>query len=310
MITNERLYDVAVNYYEKGKTKSEIAKTLGVSHVQIGKYLNLAKERGLVEIVLNPPAVQPEEQEKLSKLFYDLYGLEELILVPGATNEQTSHDFIADSLVRYLLETFPNTNLRYAIGMGRFVLEVGKTKLKVVEKRTKWKVLPALNYDIQESNSSYYDPEEFCDVYAHNWGVTLDKQYKELINAYQSHKDIKAIRASYYKNLDFVIGGVGVTFPRNPKLKNAFFSEDELKNIKEEISGDYLNYYFDETGAIIKPMTLGPCSMTLDEIKSTKKRIAIANGYSKVGSISGLLKTGLVNVLATDLPTARYILSI
>lgn len=310
MITNERLFEVAVNYYEKGKTKSEIAKTLGVSHVQIGKYLNLAKERGLVEIVLNPPAVQPEEQEKLSKLFHELYGLEELILVPGATNEQTSHDFIADSLVRYLLETFPNTNIRFAIGMGRFVLEVGKTKLKVVEKRTKWKVVPSLNYDIEESNSSYYNPQEICDIYARNWGVTMDRQYKELISGYQKNKDIETIRANYYKDLDFVIGGVGVTFPRNPKIKTAFFSEEELSHIKEEISGDYLNYYFDESGAIIKPMTLGPCSMTLDDIKNAKKRIAIASGYSKVGSISGLLKTGLVNVLATDLPTARYILSI
>mgnify|MGYP004635216163 FL=1 len=310
MITNEKLFEVAVKYYEKGKTKSEIAKTLGVSHVQIGKYLNLAKERGLVEIVLNPPSVQPEEHVKLSKLFYSLYGIEELILVPGATNEQTSHDFIADSLVRYLLETFPNNNLRYAIGMGRFVMEVGKTKLKVVEKRTKWKIVPALNYDIQEANSTYYNSQEICENYSHNWGVSLDKHYKELVSCYQNNKDISELRANYYKDIDFIIGGVGVTFPRNPKLKSTFFKSEDLNKLKEEISGDYLNYYFDESGTIIKPITLGPCSMTLDEIKRVKKRIAIASGYSKIGSISSLLKTGLINVLATDLPTARYILSL
>ena len=39
---------------------------------------------------------------------------------------------------------------------------------------------------------------------------------------------------------------------KSSQLKNAFFSEDELKNIKEEISGDYLNYYFDETGTMVK----------------------------------------------------------
>lgn len=64
MVSNERLFQVAVDYYEKGRTKSDIGEDLGVSHVQIGKYLKLAKDRGIVEIVLNPPSVQPEELRK------------------------------------------------------------------------------------------------------------------------------------------------------------------------------------------------------------------------------------------------------
>ena len=311
MITNDRLFAVAVDYYEKGKTKSDIAKELGVSHVQVGKYLNLAKDRGLVEIVLNAPSVQPEEEEKMLKLFNDLYGLEELILVPGAASEKTTHAFIIDSLTRYILETFPPESLRFAIGMGRFIREIGDTKLKVVEKRPKWKIIPALNYDVQESyNGSYYDCLGVCEDYCRNWGVSLDKKYHDLITDFLNGTEDGEKKDGYYRNIDFVIGGVGVTFPRNPKLKSAFFKEEDLKKLKYDISGDYLNYYFDESGAVIRPITQGEYAMTIDEIMKVKKRIAVASGYTKIGSISSLLKTGMVNVLATDLPTARLVLSL
>ena len=51
-------------------------------------------------------------------------------------------------------------------------------------------------------------------------------------------------------------------------------------------------------------------SIPIERLRAVGTRIAVANGYSKVGSIDGLLKTGLVNVLVTDLPTAKNILSL
>lgn len=310
MVSNERLFQVAVAYYEKGNTKSEIGERLGVSHVQVGKYLKLAQDRGIVEIVLNPPSVQPEEQEKLSRIFKELYGLDELVLVPGATNEKNSHVFIIDSLIQYLLDNFNNEELHFGSGLGRFMTEISETKLKVVEKRTKWKFYPVLNYASLDMNTSYHNCISICDNYIKNWGVSMDKRYKDFVVNYVNKQSQDFDISTYYKSLEFIIGGVGVPFPRNPDLRKTFFKQEDEPFITDEIEGDYLNYYFDESGAVFKPTTLGEYSISLDVLKSIRKRIAVASGYSKIASISALLKTGLANVLVTDLPTARNILSI
>lgn len=48
MITDEKLFDVAVSYHIKGKLQREIAEELGVSRVQISKYLSLADRKSVV----------------------------------------------------------------------------------------------------------------------------------------------------------------------------------------------------------------------------------------------------------------------
>ena len=308
MVGNEKLFSVAYDYYEKGMTKSEIARSLGVSHVQVGKYINAALERGLVEIVLNAPTVQKEEQEKMSKLFKEHFGLETLIIVPSAAKDSTVHTFVIDGLVRYLLDNFPNENISFGTGMGRFIKEASEYKLKVVEKRTKWKIVPLMNYDAQDMNIDYYDFLSISEQFSQNWGLSIDKKYKKKATSILKGEKIDSDLSEYYKSIDFILGGVGVPFPRNPKLRKALFSEEDLEKSKNnELSGDYLNYYFDDAGRILAPSTLGPYSISLETIRSIKTRIAIASGYEKVGSISSLLRTGLVNVLITDITTARNV---
>ncbi len=311
MVGNEKLFSVAYDYYEKGMTKSEIAKSLGVSHVQVGKYINAALERGLVEIVLNAPDVQQEEKDRMSALFLEHYGLEKLVIVPSAAKESTVHTFVIEGLVRFLLDEYPNESISFGTGMGRFIKEASDYKLRVADKRTKWKILPLMNYDVQDMNIDYYDFLSISEHFSQNWGLSVDKKYRKAASAVLSGEKLRTDFSEYYSTLDFVLGGVGVPFPRNPKLRKALFSPADLEKSKNnELSGDYLNYYFDDRGRILAPSTLGPYSINLDAIRQIRTRIAIASGYEKVGSISSLLKTGLVNVLITDISTARNVLSL
>lgn len=60
MISDERLFEVAVAYYIQKKTQVQIAKDLGVSHVQVGKYLKEALKRDIVSITVNLPVSKDE----------------------------------------------------------------------------------------------------------------------------------------------------------------------------------------------------------------------------------------------------------
>lgn len=309
MISNELLFSVAVDYYEKKMTKSDIGKRLGVSHVQVGKYLNSATERGIVEIILNPPSVLPEEKERLSSLFREKYGLETLVLVTGTSSERNSYTFLVEGAVQYILDNFPNDACRMGFGLGRVMNEIVSYRLRIVDKRSRWKIVPILDYDNQEMAGEFYDYLSFSERFCQNWGVSLDKKTRQCLVSYLDGEDPDD--SGYYDDLGIVIGGVGVPFSLNPKLRSIMFSRDELERIKgHDIAGDYLNYHFDDEGNVIKSHAMASSSIPIERLRAVGTRIAVANGYSKVGSIDGLLKTGLVNVLVTDLPTAKNILSL
>ena len=84
MISDTKLYEVAYAYYIQGRRQQDIAKELGVSHVQISKYLKLAEEKGIVEITVNPPYVSNAIRKRLKDFFLEKFGLENLVLVPEA----------------------------------------------------------------------------------------------------------------------------------------------------------------------------------------------------------------------------------
>jgi DNA-binding transcriptional regulator LsrR (DeoR family) len=74
MITDELLFEVAIDYYYNKMLQKDIAKKLGVSRVQISKYIKLAHERGIVNIEIIPPVVSEDISNKYKKLFKKLIG--------------------------------------------------------------------------------------------------------------------------------------------------------------------------------------------------------------------------------------------
>ena len=93
MISEEKLFMIAVAYYVKGRHQQDIANELGVSHVQIGKYLKMARQKGIVEITINAPFVDDDEQKKQSMVYRSAFGLENLVLVPTAASQEQSMSF-------------------------------------------------------------------------------------------------------------------------------------------------------------------------------------------------------------------------
>jgi DNA-binding transcriptional regulator LsrR (DeoR family) len=78
---DEIVLEAAWRYYYEAKNQHEIAEALGVSRSSVVGYLQQARERGLVEVRLDPESFN---RHRLSLALTERYGLAEAYIVPGA----------------------------------------------------------------------------------------------------------------------------------------------------------------------------------------------------------------------------------
>lgn len=307
MISDEKLFKIAVEYYAKGRHQQEIANELGVSHVQIGKYLKMARQKGIVEITINAPFVDADEQARQSMVFKSVFDLENLILVPTAASLEQSMTFLVKGAAKYLISAFENKMTRIGVGMGRTMFQLAANHISYADRRTSWKFYPVMNYYDQKKHgagehSDYFNYQDMIDGFAKNWGSRPDRVFMENFG-----QDMESGR--FWNRLDIIIGGVGVPFPRDPIARAAMFGEKEAEELDgKDILGDYLNYHFDSDGKVHEPVVLSKSRISWEDIQRIPQRIAVAGGPSKVPGILGLLRAKGVNTLITDVTTAKNIL--
>ena len=79
----EIMLKAALYYYDDNMTQAEIAAKLGITRQSVGKYLEMAKEQGIVEIKVKNPF---SETSGLSDEFTSLFSgtrLKNTVIVPG-----------------------------------------------------------------------------------------------------------------------------------------------------------------------------------------------------------------------------------
>lgn len=307
MVSDEKLFRIAIAYYRNGKTQTDLAAELGVSHVQVGKYLKLARKRGIVEITINAPFVDQNEQEMCSIYLKEAFGLEKLVLVPSASDPKRSMQFLVDGACDYLINNFTNKSLNVGVGMGKTMSEISLYKTRSMDKKTNWTIYPVTNYIndymTRYNSGSYYSYLEMPINFQENWGSKKDDAFIDNVKENRGN-DVSDV----WKNLDVIVGGVGVPLSRDPEVRRAIMGKSFSSS--DDIPGDYINYFFDSDGHILNPKSQSRYAIDLDTMRGVKSRIAVASGFQKVYSIIGLLKCNIVNTLITDITTARNIVEV
>ena len=307
MVSDEKLFDVAVDYYINKKKQKEIAKEYNVSTVQISKYLKLAEQKNIVTVSVNPPNVSKEDLQWYKVMFKQLFGIENLVLTPGADNTEKSTNLLVNFALKYLIETYHNMELNFGIGLGKTMYGMCSIKNEA-EKKTKWTYYPVCG-TIHNKSSKYFDYENMLSLASNNWGGNFSSKLVNML--YFSNNpdlDLQQPISEYFNNLDIVLTGIGSAFTMHPATREMFFSSEELNGIlTKSLVGDIVNFFFDIEGNIYESRNLRN-QIALDQIKSTKQIIAVASGFHKVESIIGALRSGLITTLVTDIQTAKHVI--
>jgi len=307
MISDERLFEVAVAYYIQKKTQVQIAKDLGVSHVQVGKYLKEALKRDIVSITVNLP-VSKDEEGRMRSLFKEIFGLKHLVLVQGSENSDKSLERVVSKATSYLLDAYPDVPTRVGYGWGRTMQALSLNSSELAQK-THWTYIPACIL-AKGTDNSYYDTIRLTRNLAEQWGGRVDEEMVEkleLARKTQSEELMADCRRSW-QNLSFLICGLGCATNRYPKQREGLFSEQVFKEVNmKSLVGDILHNFYDIDGNVF-PGQGKDLMIPLEDMHKIPTVIAVASGFPKVESIIGGLRSGLVDTLVTDVQTARHVI--
>jgi DNA-binding transcriptional regulator LsrR (DeoR family) len=119
-----------------------------------------------------------------------------------------------------------------------------------------------------------------------------------------------------FGSLDLAIVGIGAMpadagGAASSLVRSGVLGHDELRGLAERGAvGDLVVHPFDADGGFVAPdLAARAIAIGVDDLRRTRRVVAVASGTRKARAIRGALATGIVRILVTDAPTARAVLA-
>lgn len=294
--------EVAILYYEKKQTQQKIADLMNLSRQTVSKLLNDAVKENIVEIKIHNPQ---KDCEDLQLRICQEFGLNNCMVVGvSSKNESLRKSMTVKAAAEYIATMLKEGNQKIALSWGRTIQELINTLPSI---NTSGNVVFPL-FGATDNENVYFSSNELARSMADKIGA--DVKYAWFPYLTDSSEDCELLKTlSYYKKIqelwntaDIAIVGIGNTEIIDVFGKTFGYGEKHLQAI-----GDIATHFFDEKGEFIDLYKNTLCA-SADNIKNSRRSIAIACGDNKVAAISGALRTKIIDTLITDEYTARKIL--
>ncbi len=303
-IQKKQMQEVALLYYEKNLTQSEIAKIMDLSRQTVSKLLGDAIKEKIVEIKIHDPEITCSD---LERSICESFGIKNAIVCGVSSDSNALRRLVtvkrAGAYIKSLIES---GNKRIAISWGNTI------KMLIDEfcelKTQNNTVFPL--FGATDSEEAYYLSNELARSFADKIDANL--KYAWFPYKPDSSDDAKLFKkTSYYKKLaalwdsiDIAIVGIG-----NKDIITTFgeifgYNEKSISAI-----GDISTHFFDAEGNFVEIYENTLCA-SRDSLKNAGETIAVACGEEKAQAIIGALRTKTVDTLITDEYTARKLLEL
>lgn len=294
----EKLYHIAVMYYEEKMTQEEIARRVGMSRPQVSRALSRAVLEGIVEIKVNPVNSTAYVAEKLREKL----SLARVYIAPVERNQSPDRKSRIEEISSYAASVI-GREIRGARNIG---LGWGETLYKTIMKmegrrEERQNVVPLVG------SIGYHEPHYQVNVLV---GMFSDKIqgsplfYNGSESGMEPYKELTAV----WKNLDVAVVGLG-PYPtsRFPKdgVSEKWLEELSSKNPK----GDILGRFFNDSGYIDEDESK-VFVIPKEDLEKVEKVICLSGGSDKIDAIRIASKLGLITHLITDEETAGELMRI
>lgn len=306
----ELLADVAEAYYVQGKTQATISEEVGVTRSMVSRLLTEAKNEGVIEISVIHPIIT---DEKISKKLKQRFGLQNAVVFEPGTNDlprKKIGQITANTAKNYL-----TPNMIVGIVFGKTIRDTINAFDAISPLNTK---ILQLVGGVDSINSAF-DAHDMVKNFANKTGgtpyyinapfiVKTKETATELIENSSNQSVFNLI-----DECNLILCGIGSIHKKFSTFYEAgFINQSDLLTLKNEKAvGGMCGFHFDIKGNIvgkdIEERIIGIRSKKIKK-KSTKS-IVSAFGENKIAPILGALRTGLVDILVTDVDTAKSVLS-
>jgi dihydroxyacetone kinase-like protein len=294
-------------YYEDGMTQGEIAEAMGVSRATVNSYLADAREKGIVNISIEPARLASLTiAQELKRHF----GLTDCLVVPSDDNARPLIDRLGAAGAQALPKLLKSGDT-LAVAWGRTVLSVGEhAGIASLQDMT---VVQATG----GTTASFAYTPELCAsavaraISARCVNITAPAVVKspELLHMLLEEPLVQEQFATLAR-ANRVLFGISSLRPNSTIHTSGFFESVSLQDyLAAGAVGVVAGRFIDERGRpVAGPLDDRTVGISLDLLRKIGTRIAVAGGFDKVPALLAALRGGYVNVLITDAATGHGIL--
>jgi deoxyribonucleoside regulator len=297
---------IAVMYYRDELTHREIAARLGMSRQKVGRYLQAARDEGLIDIQIKSPLLYAAELEaRLESKF----GLKEAVVVSPAWEGEDAVKEALGMAGAEFLERHVQPGDILGVSWGSTVLEVAR-HLRPMS-REDITVLQ-LNGSMDVGSVSTRAPYT-VELVARAFGaqmITLSAPMMvdrpEILESLLSDSQIAAA-LSLAQESTVALFGVGDVSERSSPFKVGYYNDQLLSQLRADGAvGEIVGRFYDSQGRPCSPeLQRRTLAVDLENLKQKRLSIAIAGLTYKKDAILAMLRGKFCNALITDEATAQ-----
>ena len=303
------LVQIAKLYYEEGCGQEKIASIMNLSRPYVSKLLNAAREEGIVRIqVIDPLNIETS----LEKEFRQRFRLVKAIIIPREEDgERLKH--VGEAAARYLNDIIEDGSV-IGTSWGGTIYECSKALIP--RKDLNGVVSVQLCGGVSDVSQTVY-ASQIADHFSSVLGAS---SYMLPVPAVVDSREISEVLkndgniAKVFQrgtDADIALFTAGTFGQRSALYRAGYLKDADLDKLgKKGAVGDICSHVIDIEGKICdRELDARTMAVPLESIKAKKYRIGVAQGFSKVDSLCGALRGGIINVLVTNEETAERILS-
>lgn len=299
-------------YYQEALSQTEVAKLMGVSRVTVVKYLQTAREKGLVQISLDLDTFSSLERSLHIK---NKFGLERVIIVPddGSKNQKEDSKLIRKRLAQaggmYLNQIIENGDV-LGVAWGRTIHHMSEVMTpKRCRDVTVMQMLGSMpaqpDFTTIESSSQLAHKLSGSVVSLHVPAVVSSARLAIELQAEPIIRDNFDALTRCNKAL-FVVGN---SLDENPLIRVGVLSKQEMQNYRDlGAVGVICGRFYDKYGQpVIGEIDLRILGISLAQLRQVERRIFLAAGKRNYEATLGALLGGYVSDLIIDENTAHFL---
>lgn len=296
-------------YYIEGLNQQEIAERLRISRPQVSRMLSAARAEGIVNISIKNPYA---EEQKFERAIAETFGIHDVVVIDTAESDQKTVDRQLAGAAIALLESILKDNDTVGVMASRSVCAIGE-EIEFFSRK-------GLSFVPLVGGWGPEGANWHANSNVRNLGEKLRSKYWQLnapaVVASQQTRDallnepeISSV-LEIAKNSTVALVGIGQVSDEAAIVKSGFFNINDIDEVKGNGAvANLCTSFLNEKGGCIdftaSPRMIG---ITADELREIPQVIACASGADKAKAITATLRGRWIDVLITNLSTAKEIL--
>jgi len=302
---------VAELYYERDLRQPEVAAMTGFSVSKVSRLLSAAREQGIVHITVEPA---PEERPAVAVELGERFGVT-VEITPGRQRDAAAAARLCGlGAVDRLLPRLPEEGaMGVAAGYTMDALASGMPRLQ----RPGLTIVPIVGG--WDTENRFLDGNQLAGRLAQRIGAQSRTLLAPAVLETETMREALlrdstvATTAKLWRHLDLALVGIGGSPSAHPGYRTVIdrLGEETRSELRAaKVIGDLAGHFFRADGSFLETWSRRTLAISIAELRATPLVMAMAAGAAKAAPIMGALRSGLVNVLVTDLSTAQAVLAI